>query len=122
MLVGYDAGYSQEAIQAHLVPRLIQIISIAALVLFFLWIIKVRVIRPVVELTRITADIARGVPYEFDQNKAPMEIDALALQIYRLSDYIEERKRVESELHDKLVAEFSKQQRAPEDSQKLTEE
>lgn len=115
LLMGYDAKYSQQAIETRLLPRLLQVISIAAFVLLFLWIVRSRVIRPVVMLTEVAANVACGKEYDFFVNKAPVEIDALANQIARLSDYIDERKRVEEELRDKLEIQMAKNERSQQE-------
>jgi two-component system sensor histidine kinase ChiS len=104
LLVGYDAQYSRLALTEHLMPRLLQIISIATFLLLFLWITRIRVIKPVGTLTEAIAGLTRGETYEHQRRNAPVEIDALGVQISRVSQYIEERKRVESELRDKLQA------------------
>ena len=110
LLVGYDVQHSQAAIQHRLLPRLLQIISIAAFALLFLWIARVRLIRPIVQLADSAANITHGKGFDFPTHKAPVEIDALATQIASLSDYIDERKRVEEELRDKLHAKMSQPQ------------
>lgn len=122
LLVGYNVQDSQEAIRHQLLPRLLQIFSIAAFALLFLWIVRVRIIRPVESLTTLTSEITHGVTRDFQRRKAPMEIDALASEISNLSDYIEERKRVEGELRDKLEDALKKQQPKPVAPQKFTEE
>lgn len=122
VLVGYDTQYGQDAIQRQLLPRLLQVISIAAFALLFLWIVRARIIRPVVDLTNITADLARGVPYEFKQRPAPLEIDMLAKQIANVSLYVDERKRLEVELREKLEIELSRDAKVDLTSQTFTSE
>lgn len=122
LLVGYDGNYSDEIINHELLPRLILVGLIAFFALLFLWIVRVRIIRPVVKLTELTSKITRGESFDFQKRKAPVEIDMLAAQIASLADYVEERKRVEQELRDKLEVELSKQQQKPEDNQKFVTE
>ncbi len=79
-------------------PRLFQLIVIAVFLLFVLWTVRKRIIQPVIALTEETAEIVRGKPFKNDQPLGPLEIEQLAVEIKRLYDYIEERRRVEGEL------------------------
>lgn len=104
LLVGYDNTYADTAIREQLMPRLLQIGSITLFLIIFLWIVRVRILNPIVELEEITANLTRGKPYTHKAPRGPVEIDALALQIGKVSDFIVERERLESELHEKLNA------------------
>ncbi len=108
ILVGYDTGHSDVMIRNQLWPRLIQITALASFLLLFLWIVRVRIIKPVVELTESAASVARGGAFTPLKNAGAQEIDALAGQIDRIADYILERKRVEEELRDKLTQAYEK--------------
>lgn len=102
LLLGYDGKMSRHALEQQIFPRLLQILTVALFLLLFLWIVRVRIIKPVVNLTEITAGLTQGIPYVHDKKNAPIEIDMLASQISHVSQYINERLRLESELRDKL--------------------
>ncbi|MBN8542957.1 MAG: hypothetical protein J0M34_01685 [Alphaproteobacteria bacterium] len=79
-------------------PRLTQLLVIALFLLFVLYTVRKRVIQPVIQLTEDTASIVRGEAFSAELQSGPLEIYQLALEIKRMHDYIEERKRIESEL------------------------
>ncbi|MFN7452816.1 MAG: hypothetical protein ACK5ZH_05145 [Alphaproteobacteria bacterium] len=81
-----------------ILPRLLQLLIIAVFLLFVLYIVRQRIIRPVMQLTQRTADIMQGQEFDPGLAAGPLEIYQLAQEIGRMHDYIEERKRVESEL------------------------
>ena len=81
-----------------ILPRLAQLLVIAVFLLFVLYIVRQRIIRPVMQLTQRTAGIMQGEGFDPVLNTGPLEIYQLAQEIGRMHDYIEERKRVESEL------------------------
>ncbi len=122
LLVGYDSNYSDDAIRRHLSPRLLQIGTVAIFLLIFLWLVRIRVLKPIVELEKITADLTRGKPYTHDEPRGPVEIDALAIQIAKVSDFIVERERLEHELHDKLNASLQRESERGVKEQKVIEE
>jgi hypothetical protein len=122
LLVGYDSGYSDNAIRTQLLPRLLQIGSIAVFLIMFLWIVRVRILKPIVTLETIAADLTRGKPYTHDALRGPVEIDSLATQIAKVSDFILERERLETELRDKLNHYMQAVQDRQIKEQRLTEE
>jgi light-regulated signal transduction histidine kinase (bacteriophytochrome) len=68
----------------------------------FLWLMRVRMIKPVLDMTVSAAAVARGEPYISLPKGGPMEIEGLATQIRRVGEYISETKRIEDELRNKM--------------------
>jgi signal transduction histidine kinase len=98
IFLGLDASQSGKELRKLLVPRIFQLLVIAVFLLFVLWTVRKRIIHPVIALTEQTAAIVRGDRFDADHTRGPLEIEQLAYEIKRLFDYIEERRRVESEL------------------------
>lgn len=98
IFLGLDPERTKEGLWQQLLPRLFQLIVIAVFLLFVLYIVRRRIIQPVIGLTSETARIVRGERYEPSAAAGPLEIEQLGQEIKRLSDYIEERRRVEGEL------------------------
>lgn len=98
IFLGYDPSISMDSIRDMLLPRIFQLCIIAIFLLFVLWVVRRRIIQPVIHLTQQSASIVRGERFEPNMRLGPMEIEQLAHEIKRLYDYIEERRRVESEL------------------------
>lgn len=103
IVVGYDNETSESAIRHLLWPRMIQIGVVAGFLLAFLWIIRSRVIRPVVELGNAAAHVARGNDYHSLRTHGPLEIEELSYQLGLISDYIAERRLLEEELRSKII-------------------
>jgi signal transduction histidine kinase len=61
------------------------------------------VIKPVVELSGVAADVASGKPQRALTRGGPVEIEILSLQIGRIADYLAERHRIEDELRNKIA-------------------
>ncbi len=101
IFLGLDHDKSSAALYKLLMPRLFQLFVIAIFLLFVLWTVRKRIIQPVMELTQHASAITRGERFDADQAHGPLEIEQLALEIKRLYDYIEERRRVEGELRTK---------------------
>jgi len=102
LLLSYDAQYSDGTVRDYLWYRLLQMIAMGMFFVLFLWITRVRMIKPIMEMSNIVADVARGKPFEALPKGGPVEIEALAGQIHKVSDYIGENKRIESELRHKI--------------------
>jgi signal transduction histidine kinase len=101
ILLGYNKTASDRSIQGILWPRLLQIFIMAVFCLSFLWLIRLRIIKPVVELTNVAAGIARGDTKLSLLPGGPAEIDQLSQQFIRIGDYIDERRRIADELRNK---------------------
>lgn len=102
VLLGYDAGFSDEIMRNQLWLRFMQILVIGAFFVASMWIIRARMIRPVLDMTQIAEGVAKGVPYKLMRRRGPLEIENLAMQIGRISEYMVEIKRIEYELRDKM--------------------
>lgn len=98
IFLGLDGPESAKKLHELLKYRLLQLLAIAVFLLFVLWAVRQRIIHPVVALTEQTAAIVRGESYDVGKTRGPLEIEQLALEINRLYDYIEERRRIEAEL------------------------
>lgn len=122
LLIGYNVQHSQRELERLLLPRLLQIGTLAGFLLLFLWVVRSRIIRPVVELSGITGKLIQGQPYHHETRIGPVEIDQLAMQISRVSDYVDERKRLEEELREKLEAFLLKEKEQKASSPPLVSE
>jgi signal transduction histidine kinase len=98
IFLGLDPVRSHEAVMDLLMPRLLQLSILAIFLLSVLWTLRKRIIQPVIALTEQASHVARGNKTTIDYVAGPGEIEHLAHEIKRLCDYIEERRRVESEL------------------------
>lgn len=98
IFLGLDARQSRESVIDMLLPRLFQLCVIALFLVYVLWTVRRRIIQPVIGLTRNAASIVRGERFAYETADGPLEIEQLGFEIKRLYDYIEERRRVESEL------------------------
>lgn len=110
-LLGYDAEFSDEQVRSVLWSRLIEIMGIAVFLFVLMWIVRVRVIRPVLEMTDVLADVASGSQNILIPNAGAEEINGLGKQIQRVHRYIAENIRIIAELRHKMaVMRQSKQQ------------
>ncbi len=98
ILLSYNGAMSTEEISRLLWPRLFQVCMIAVFLVGLLWMVKTRIIRPVLALSEITADVTRGKAFRQLPEGAPGEIEFLSEQIEKLTLFIKERERVEEEL------------------------
>ncbi len=88
----------QDEIFKLLRARMIQILLIFCFLLTLLWLVKTRIIKPVEKLCEITANINAGGRYQPISRGGPLEIEQLANQIRKLSDYLIEQNRTNNEL------------------------
>lgn len=102
VLMGYDASYSDETVRVMLWGRLLQIFTVAIFFVFFLWIVRLRVISPVMDITEVVASIAKGNKFVAMRKKGQVELEALVEQVEQVSKYIDENKRIENELRNKM--------------------
>ncbi|MEI6730865.1 MAG: HAMP domain-containing sensor histidine kinase, partial [Pseudomonadota bacterium] len=101
IMICYDRAVSLHAFEKLLIPRLIQILLICIFMLFLLWIVRLRIITPVVELSKITDDLICGKPYSANIAGGASEVYMLAGKIKILNDYISEIRLVEEENNNK---------------------
>jgi signal transduction histidine kinase len=93
---------AQETASHHMLsalwPRFVQLGVVAGFLVLLLWMVRRRVIAPVVQLSHIVAEIARGKHDIEVPEGGPVEVANLALQVKRIRNYIAERILVENEL------------------------
>ena len=102
VVMNYDSSYMDENVRVMLWSRLLQIMVVAAFFVSFLWIVRLRVIIPVLNMTRMVAAVARGKKVAINYKGGAVEMNDLATQVERVSEYISENKRVENELRHKM--------------------
>jgi signal transduction histidine kinase len=102
VLVGYNLRYSDDVVRGILWSRLLQLLIIASFFVLFLWMMRARMIRPVLDITAAASAVSKGKSYDSARVQGPEEILALSEEITRIDDYIHENKRVEDELRNKL--------------------
>ena len=102
VLLGYDPQYSDETMRNLLWSRLIQMLMIAVFFVLFLWIMRTRMVKPVLEMTSVATSVAKGNTQITLPNAGAIEIESLAAQIRRICEYIDENRRVEDELRNKV--------------------
>ena len=78
------------------------VVAVAVFLVTFLWIVRIRMIRPIIDMTSIAASVAKGEACAIMARGGPVEIEGLAVQIRRISEYIEETKRIQDELRNKM--------------------
>ncbi len=101
VLVGFEFGNDINTNLRLLLPKVGQVIIIGAFLLLLLWMMRQRVIRPVVEISTAAAKIAKGDTNVKVQVSGPYEISTLATQIGNVYKYIEELKLIEKLLREK---------------------
>lgn len=101
IFLGYDPQRSAESIRTTLLPQIAQLCAIAGFLLYVLWLVKRRIIQPVIQLTQQVNRMARGDRMQLIHEQGPLEIEYLEHEINRLYQYLEERRRVETELRSK---------------------
>jgi signal transduction histidine kinase len=110
VLLGYDSKTSISSIRDLLIPRLVQILLMGIFMLTLLWVVRLRIIKPVADLSDVAAGLLRGEAYHPVFSGNANEISALAGQIRKLGDYLEETRRIAKEKENKnLVLRKSKQ-------------
>jgi len=102
VLMGYDNRYQDDTVRNMLWSRLLQMVVIAAFFMLFLLIVRSRMIKPVIDVTEAISQVARGNTDVHLPTIGPIEINALAMQVAKVQEYIEENKRVDDELRNKM--------------------
>jgi signal transduction histidine kinase len=102
VILEHDSAGSDENVRNQLWSRLLQIIGFATFFVLFLWIMRARMIRPVLDLTQRADAIARGETYTPTHQGGPVEIEGLSVQMGRISEYLAEARRIEDELRNKM--------------------
>ena len=102
VLLGYDPQYSDETVRNLLLSRLLQMFTISIFFVLFLWIMRIRMVKPVLEMTTVATSVAKGNTQITLPKSGAIEIENLAVQIRRICEYIDENRRVEDELRNKI--------------------
>lgn len=102
VLLAYDPRFSDDTVRGLIWSRLLLLASMAVFFVLFLWIVRVRMIKPVLELTAVAAGVARGEVCAATHKGGPVEIEGLSNQIHKVSEYIEENRRIQNELRNKM--------------------
>jgi signal transduction histidine kinase len=100
-LLGYDPLLTMASIHDLLVPRLLQIFLMGCFMLALLWIVRLRILKPVLGLSETTAGIIRGEGYVAPVGGGADEVVMLAKQIKKLGDYLKETNRISEEKESK---------------------
>jgi len=102
-VLGFDAEASSTSIRALLIPRLVQIFLMGFFMLALLWVVRLRIIKPVSDLSDVTAGILRGESFHTPNHTGSDEVVALGSQIHKLDSYLQETRRIEEENKNKNV-------------------
>lgn len=98
-----DDFVAQDFLQ-FMTPRIIEAAIFISLLLLFLHTIRRRIVFPIVELSNVADKMSKGETlYMKDQSGEFSEISNLAIHLERLSEYLQERKTIESELRAKTI-------------------
>lgn len=98
ILIGYDGELGTAEVTELMLPKLTVVIFNAIVLLILLWTVRQRVIHPVDSLAHSVENIVRGEEFLPLKGAVPAEIEQLADQIRKLSQYLRERERVEEEM------------------------
>ncbi len=101
VLLAYDPRYSDQTVRGLIWSRILLLAGMALFFVIFLWIVRVRMIKPIIELTNIASGVARGQSFS-PLKGGPAEISGLATQIVKISEYIDENRRIQNELRNKM--------------------
>lgn len=121
ILLGYDSFESDSNVRNQLWSRILQLLGFASFFVLFLWIMRIRMIRPIIQLTHVAENIAKGTPYIHTPQGNPEEIEGLSTQMGRISEYIHETTRIEDELRNKMFMLKKGKELADLDNQSKTE-
>ncbi len=102
ILMGYEANFSDKAVRNILWSRLLQIFIVAIFFVVFLWIVRIRVINPVLDMTTTVSSLVKGDRFSLPVKKNSVEMEALATQLKNVAQYIDETRRIEDELRNKM--------------------
>ncbi len=104
IMLGLDNSASSNALRKLLLPRLTEISLFGVFMLTLLWLVRLRIINPIAQLAELTAHITRGGKYQEPENIGAVDdLHVLAQQIRKLSDYLQETRRIEEENRNKNV-------------------
>ncbi len=99
----YSREESMKALRQLMIARIFQLVAVGTFLLFVLWTVRKRIIQPVIGLSHYTRQATLGTSFDAQANSGPQEIQSLTREIYKFWLYVQERKRIESELRLKLA-------------------
>jgi signal transduction histidine kinase len=121
ILIGYDSKHIDSAMRNMLWSRLLQMMVMALFFVLFLWIVRARMIVPVMDMTAIVSAVAKGQSHTPLPQGGPMEIENLSAQVKRVSEYIQESKRIEDELRNKMFTLKTSKERSEIEKRSMVE-
>jgi hypothetical protein len=96
--INYKPNNDSSKIVELLQARLVQVFIIFLFLLSMIWMVKTRVIKPVEKLCEVALKINSGGKYVPISKGGPVEIERLAIQIKKISDYLNEQNMINQEL------------------------
>lgn len=102
ILLEYDQLRHLEAMKTAILPKLLQLAITACFLIFLLWVIRQRFLTPIIALVDYSRAIAKGELHVPMPQRGPEEVQVLAEQIDKIREYLQERLRVQQELHKKV--------------------
>ncbi|MBM3618450.1 MAG: HAMP domain-containing protein, partial [Alphaproteobacteria bacterium] len=91
------------AVRTLILPRMIQLLLVAAFLVSLLWLVRFRIIHPVQYLAEASGRIARGQTEVVLPATGPLEITLLGKNLERTVQYISEHRKIEEELVTKVL-------------------
>jgi hypothetical protein len=101
LVMGYGTALNDSIVRGLLMPRLFMLLALGAFLICLLWFVKLRVIKPVEEISRKVGKLLRSEEVEFVA-EGPIEIASLSLNLNQVSQYVQEKQRISEELLDKI--------------------
>ncbi len=104
IVLALDPKQNRRMMLDLLLYRLPPFLFLAIFVCSLLWVIRSRLIAPVIQLTAIASGVARGEPFRPLPQGGPVEVEVLAGEIRKAAEYIRESMRISEEQLGKNVA------------------
>ncbi len=89
-------------VQEYILPKLVQAALVGIFLILSLWMIRTRVIDPVLQLSEMVDHITRGELNIEPVQQGPREVVQLSQRLHKVAQYIGERLRAEQEQRNKL--------------------
>lgn len=105
-------------VQKYVLPKLLQAALVGLFLILTLWLVRVRVIKPVQQLSLMADEISRGNLDAAPVRQGPLEVIALSDRLKKIGQYISERLRAEHEQRNKLSV-FRKAKESSEMSNRI---
>jgi signal transduction histidine kinase len=101
LMVWMESRWNMQQWAVAVSPKIAQLAVIVLALLAMMWLVRRRVVEPVLLLADAAAQMARGKPEVAIAIAQPAEIAQLAYHMQRLQEYLQERRRIEEELRRK---------------------